>query len=176
MKKWLYVLSVSAMTAVFLFFYFAQVKETEAKERVQKASAERVAQEEAAKKKANEEKAQKDAADRAQKRADDEAKADAEKQAKYAAEGAKIKAEMDKALAAGDRLSKQFAALEIELDTLHKQREQTAREAFDAQKNVEQAKVARRNAELEIQRMTQMIANRAASSSLTRPATVATTK
>ena len=59
--------------------------------------------------------------------------------------------------------------MELQLSALRTEKEKLNREAFDFAKQVERGKVARRTAELEIQRTTEMIARRAAQSSLARP-------
>jgi len=85
-----------------------------------------------------------------------------------------VYAVLDKIAAADDAnakataYSKDSAALEIELDTLHKQKEQSNREDFDLLKQVELARVGLRAAEMENQRMVGMIAGKADDSFLTR--------
>lgn len=168
MKKWMYVISVGGMLAVFLFFYFAFLKDTEIKE---KQRAEQVAQDrkaEETRKAAIEQKAREDAEKRSAERAAVEAKKEADKIARWEAEGKKIQDATDAATAKGDAYAKQISNLEIELNSLRANKEKFNREAFEFAKQVEQARVNKRNAELEIQRMTDMIAKRASDSSLTR--------
>jgi len=64
-------------------------------------------------------------------------------------------------------LSKQIADLEIEAANLRTKREDMNREVLDLAKNVELTKINRRNAELEIQRMYDIVAQKVAASSLT---------
>ncbi len=64
-------------------------------------------------------------------------------------------------------LSKQIANLEIEITTLRNKREDMNREVLESAKKVELAKIDRRNAELEIQRMYDIVAQKVAASSLT---------
>ncbi len=73
----------------------------------------------------------------------------------------RIKAETDRSNAEAEKYAKEVSELTIELDTLHKQKDDLTREGFDLAKKVELAAVARRNAELEIQRLVQMMAERA---------------
>ena len=91
----------------------------------------------------------------------------------YAAAGAqadkKVKDQTAEYTAKGAAAQKQVDALEAELAKLRKDKDATSRESFELAKKVELARVARRNAELEIQRMTEMVSRRAADSSLTRP-------
>ena len=55
------------------------------------------------------------------------------------------------------------------LDVIRNQRESTSREVFDAAAKVELAKIDRRNAELEIQRMYEMVAQKVTDTSLAKP-------
>ncbi len=168
MKKWLYVISVGSMLAVFLFFYFSHVKEAEIREKIR---AEQVAQQtkaEADRKAAIEAKAREDAEKRAADRAAAEAKKEADRLAKSVAEMRKIQDETNELNAKADAYAKEASNLEIELSTLRSNKEKLNREAFELAKQVEQARIAKRNAEMEIQRMTDMIAKRAADSTLTR--------
>jgi hypothetical protein len=176
MKKWMYVISVGGMLAVFLFFYFAFRKEAEIKEkqRHEQLAIERKAEEE--RKAAIEAKAREDAAKRAEERAAAEAKKEADRLAKYQAESKKIQDATDEFNAKADAYAKEISRLEIELNTLRSNKEKLNREAFEFAKQVELARANKRNAELEIQRMTDMIAKRAANSSLTRMPPVAATK
>jgi chromosome segregation ATPase len=64
------------------------------------------------------------------------------------------------------RLNKQIADLEIAIASLRSQREETKREAFEFAKKVELAKIDRRTAEMEIQRMYEMVAQKIADSTL----------
>lgn len=168
MKKWMYVLGPGIMLAVFLFFYFASRAETEkrlADARAQKAQMEKDAEE---KKEIAEKKAREDAEARNIARAAEEVRVAQEKEAKYKAEMARIQADTDKANALVDDYSRQVSELTIELDTLHKQKDSLTREGFDMAKRVQLAQVQRENAELEIQRMVQMIADRADQSFMTK--------
>lgn len=168
MKKWMYVISVGGMLAIFLFFYFAHMEEAQVKEKARleaKAQAEKA---EADRKAAIEAKAREDAAKRAAERAEADAKKQADRLAKQEAEDRKIKETTDELVAKGNALAKRVSELEIELNALRLNKEKLNREAFEFAKQVEQARVAKRNAELEIQRMTDMVAKRAADSSLAR--------
>ena len=62
-----------------------------------------------------------------------------------------------------------IADLEKELAGLRTQKETVNRENLELLKKVELARIAKRNAELNIQRMTEMISRRAAASALTAP-------
>ena len=59
-----------------------------------------------------------------------------------------------------------MSELTIELENLNKDKDRLTREAFEMDKKIELQQVARHNAELELQRYTQMIADRADESSM----------
>lgn len=169
MKKWMYVISVGGMTAIFLFFYFAHTKEAEAREKVRQEQIAQQQKEAAAKKAEAEEKARQDAEKRAAERAAEEAKKEADRVAKWEATSREIQEATDGYLADGDKFQKQINALELQLADLRTAKEKLNREAFDFAKQVERARIDKRTAELENQRMTEMIAERAADSALVRP-------
>jgi len=161
MKKWLYVLFPTALLGIFLFYYFASKAETEAREKAHREQVAREVAEANQKKAIAEAKAREDAERRNVERAAEEAKAAKDKEDKYNQEMARIKAETDRSNATAEEYSKKVSELTIELDTLHKQKDQLTRDDFDLAKKIELAEIARRNAEMEIQRYTEMIANRA---------------
>lgn len=109
-----------------------------------------------------------DSAKRAAERAAEDAKREADKIAKREAESKRIQDETDKYLADAAALSKKIADLEVQVEAARKSKDQASREAFDLLKQVERAKVERRNAEIEIARLTEMLARRASDSSMTR--------
>jgi predicted RNase H-like nuclease (RuvC/YqgF family) len=77
-------------------------------------------------------------------------------------EGAKYNAEVDK-------LSKEAQDLEIQIAQARSDKEKLNRETFDLAKEVEQTKINRRNAELEIQRMIEMVGKKLNDSSIAVP-------
>jgi translation initiation factor IF-2 len=168
MKKWFYVLFPTILLGIFLIFYLSSRSETLAREATQREETARNKAEADKKKAEAEATAQADAEKRNIQRANDEAKAAKDKEDKYNAEMAKIKAETDKANGTAETYSKQVSDLTIELENLHKQKDTLTRESFDLLKKIELSEVARRNAELEIQRYDEMIANRADQSALTK--------
>src|SRR5512141_28582 len=97
MKKWMYLISVSSMLAVFLFFYFSQQKETQAREKIVAEKAAHDRKIEAERKAAIEAKAREDAEKRTAERAAAEAKKEADRLAKYQAESRKIQEMTDAA-------------------------------------------------------------------------------
>jgi hypothetical protein len=168
MKKWMYLIFPTLMLGLFLVFYFSHKKDAEAQEAAKAAEMAKKDAEEA-KKKADAEKAAADNARENQKKHEEEERQKEETRvAKQAAADKEVKDTTDGYLARGDKASKEVAAREIELDTLHKQRDALNRATFDAAKEVELAKIARRNAELETQRMLERVSKLASESILAR--------
>lgn len=168
MKKWMYLIFPGLMLGAFLIFFFAHQKDSDAREAARLEVAKKQEDEKAKAKAEAERKASIDAKERQAAREKEDADKEAAKLAKQAAADKEVKDTTDKALAEGDKFAKEVSKLEIDLDTLHKGKDKASREAFDLAKQVELAKVAKRNAEFEIQRTTEMISRRASDSSLTR--------
>ena len=155
------------MLAVFLVFYFANRKEEEARESAHQVELAKQKADADEKKRIAEAKAHDDAEKRNQERIAEEARVAKEKQDKYDAKMAQIKADTDSSTGKAEKLSKQASDLAIELDDLYKEKESLTRENFDYLKKVELAVVDRHAAEMDIQRMVEMIADRADKSSMT---------
>ncbi len=168
MKKWMYLIFPGLMLGAFLVFFYAHQKDSDSREKARLEIVKKQDDEKARLKADAEKKAAIDAKERQIVREKEEQEKEAAKLAKQAAADKEVKDATNKALAEGDKFAKEVAKLEIDLDTLHKAKDKASREAFDLAKQVEQAKVAKRNAEFEIQRMTEMISRRASDSSLTR--------
>jgi len=168
MKKWMFVIFPGILLAVFLAFYFPNRAETEATLAKQAADAQHKKEVDDAAKAA----AQEQARISAKQRADDQAKEDAAREQaatdKWNATSREIQKTTDEANAKADASSKEASALEIELDSLQKKKEQDNRDDFDLLKQVELARVSQRAAEADIQRLVQMIGNEADNSFLTR--------
>ncbi len=169
MKKWMYLIFPGLMLAGFVGFYMSHAKALHEKEQRQIAEAKAKQEAEAAKKKAAEEKARIDAKKRQDERDAEEKKKEDDKRAKQEADDKKVRDQTAEYVAKGEAAAKDVAAKELELDRLRKEKDKTSREAFDIAKQVELARIARRNAELEIQRMNEMIVKRASDSSMVRP-------
>jgi hypothetical protein len=168
MKKWMYLIFPGAMLALFLVFYVSHMKTAEENERVRTEVAAKKKADEEKKKKEAEDRAREDAAKKQAEREAEEKKKEDERRAKQMAADKEIRDGTNAALAEADKYSKEANALQIELDRLQKEKDRLGREAFDLAKQVEAAKVDRRNAELESQRMIEMISRRASESSLVR--------
>ena len=169
----MYVIFPAAMLGIFLAFYFSAAKKAELKEQQHAAEIAKQKADETEKKRIAEDKARADAEKRAGERAAEEAKKEADKIAKWQGDSKRIQDDTDKSFADADKYQKEVARLEIELDTIRKAKDKASREAFDLLKQVERSKVDRRNAEIEIQRLTEMVARKASESSMTRPSVAA---
>jgi hypothetical protein len=174
MKKWMYLIFPGVMLAGFLVVYLSHKEKSEAKERAHVAEVAKKKTEDEEKKKVAEAKARDDARKRQEERDAEEKKKEAEKAARQAADDKKVRDQTAEYTAKVEAAAKQVAALDIELDRLRKEKDKTGRETFDLAKQVELTRIARRNAELEIQRMTEMVIRRASESSLTRPPVIPT--
>lgn len=169
MKKWMYLIAPGLMLAGFIVLYFSHAEALHQKEAALKAKIEQERIEAEEKKKVAEAKAREDAKKRQEERDAEEKKKQDEKAARQAADDQKVRDQTAEYTGKANAAAKQVAALEIELDRLRKEKDKTSREAFELAKQVELARIARRNAELEIQRMTEMVSRRAAESSMTKP-------
>ena len=164
----MFVIFPGILLQIFLFFYHQTTAAREIREQAQAEAAARQKADEAAHKQMIEDKARQDAEKRAADAAADEAKKEADSAAKKKAERDKIQAETDRYNAEVDRYTKDNADLEAQLDALKTKEDQDNRAEFELSKRVEEARVNERIAELDIQRMVDMVAQRAAQSYLTR--------
>lgn len=165
-----YLIAPVALLLAFLFTpgvgYFSAQKEITARLDAENKRKEEAAVAEAKRKAEIERKANEDAQKR-QKERDAEEKAKADKKEKdYADALNKLKEETAGYVADTDKLVKENAELEIQLGNLRNQKEKTNREVFELAKQVELAKISRRNAELEIQRMIEMVGTKAGASTI----------
>jgi len=161
MKKWMYVIFPAIGLGLFSLLYLSENKKMDEAERVK-------AQQIADAKKADDDRKAKlqdeanaSAAKKAKEREEERTRKEAEKAAKWKAEGDKIQEETQKSLSEAAASTKKIAELEAQLVALRDQRDQANREYLEAIKGVELGKIQRRNAEIEIQRTTQMLVSRA---------------
>ena len=116
-----------------------------------------------------ERKAREDADLRAAARLAEEKKKEDEKRAKWDADSVRITEETARYTALISTLAQEQTSLEKALADTRAQREKLAKENFETARAIELARIARRNAELEVQRMTEMVARKAGGTSLLRP-------
>jgi len=150
----------------FIFLYRGAVAEMDLKEKNHQAAVAAAKAEEEAKRKDAEAKAQADAEKHQKEREEEEKAKLAKKEKDYNDAMAKLKHESDGYAADVDKLTKESAELEIALLNGRILRDKTSREAFELYKQVELVKINRRTAELEIQRLIEMVGAKASASSL----------
>jgi chromosome segregation ATPase len=113
------------------------------------------------------ERATADAQAREQAQQAEEASQEADHLAKFEATKQKMVDETATSQQQADGYAKQAADLQAQLASLQADHEKLSSEVFDLQKQVELAKIDRRNADLEIQRTYDMVTQKIAASSLT---------
>jgi predicted nucleic acid-binding Zn-ribbon protein len=155
------------LLAVFGFSYNSALKEMQAKEDANHAKA--------AAKKADEDKhkaevdarATADAKKHQEERDAEDRKKQEKKQADYDDAMRKLRDEANDYTAQAEKLGKEAADLEKQISDSRNEKEKLTRESLELAKGVELAKINRRNAELEIQRMIDMVAKKINDSSIT---------
>lgn len=172
MKKWIYFIFPAIACAVFVVLYFSHKEAAEKRAAEHKAEVARVTAEENAKKKALEDKARDDAEKKAQERATQEAAKENERIAKWTDQGRKVQEEMDDAIKAASESTAKIAAMEKDMAAMRARRDSLNRELVETARACELAKIARRNADIELQRQTAFIVKKAADSALTVPPVV----
>lgn len=169
MKKWFYFIVPLIGLTIFLFYYFAFAEEAQKKEVARKAEIARKVKEEDDRKKVLEEKARLDAEKKAKERADAEAAKELERVTKWSDAGKKIQDETDDANKAISELTAKIGGQEKELAELRRKKETANRNLIETARQVELAKIARRSAEIEIQRMTSFLVKKAEDTALSVP-------
>jgi hypothetical protein len=168
MKKILltYLVIPGIMFAVFIVFYRGAVKNMEdraAAALVKKQEAEAV---EAKRKAEIDARAQADAARRQKEAEAADAAREAKKEADYQKVMTQLRDEAADYNAQADKLAKEVGALDIAISQARTNKEKLNRETFDLSKEVELAKINRRNAEIEIQRMVEIAGKKIGDSSV----------
>jgi septal ring factor EnvC (AmiA/AmiB activator) len=154
------------LAAVFGFYYNSALNDMRAKEVANQLKAEKIKAEEKMRKDEVEAKATADA----KKRQDERDASDREKQAKREADYTdglkKLRDETADYADQAAKLSKQIAEIESQIAQTRTDKDKLTRETLELAKAVELAKINRRNAELEIQRMMDMVARKLNDSSI----------
>ena len=158
MKKLLltYLVIPGVMFGVFIFFYLGAVRNME--ERAKQVAVKK-AETDAVEKKRKEEidrKAQEDAVKRQKAQDEADAALRAKKENDYQKIMTQLRDEAADYNSQADKLAKEVGALEISISQARSNKEKLNRETFDLSKEVELAKINRRNAEIEIQRMVEI--------------------
>lgn len=168
MKKF-YIIAPVVLLGLFIAYFMNFSKEQKVKETKKQEELAAIKAAEDKKKKETEDRAKADADERTKKRQEEEAKKEADKRKKWDDQGKEIADATAKYLADGKKYTAEVASLEKQLADLRAKKDAASREAFDLQKKVELALIAKRNAELEIQRMTEMVTRKASDSALAKP-------
>ena len=169
----LYLVIPAAMMIAFLFTpsagYFASQKQIAEKARLRQVEAAKQKAEEDARRKLLDAQAEEDAKKRqAQREAEENAKR--EKREKEYQDGInKLLDDIATFQGEADKLAKESADLDARLNKLRNNKETLTRDSFELAKQVELAKIGRRTAEMEIQRMVDMVGQRLSASTLAQP-------
>lgn len=161
-----YLIAPLVFAAVFGGIYWQHTKSAAAEAVAKQAEVARVEQEAAAKKAAAEQQARDDADKRSAARLAEEKKAEADKKARWETETQTIAADTKTYQNQAVTSNKELARLNAELIALRATKEAAAQEAFEFARSIELDRIKKRNAELEIQRLTELLTTRATGSSL----------
>ena len=167
----LYVIVPVVLTLLFggVYYQHSQQAAVEAAEQAQ--AAQKAAEIETAKKAEAERQARADADKRAAERLAEEKRKEEEKAAKWAAASRQIADDTAGYVAQAALHEAEVKALEAKLATLRREKDALGQSAFDFAKEVEAARIQKRNAELEIQRLVEMVARKAGTTLGAVPAT-----
>jgi chromosome segregation ATPase len=168
-----YIIVPIVLMAVFVYFERGAAKDAVIKEQRVEADKQKDIAKKEAEKKELEEKAKIDTERRNAQRLKEEKEKDDARKAKYEAGIQKMRDDLKRYTDDVDLNNKLVAKLEKDLADKRDQRERENRAVFELSKKVELSKKMRRNAELEVQRYTEMLSSRAAESILAKPPVVA---
>jgi len=165
MKKFYFVFPICLLvTFVTLYSRFSAASDAADREKAQRIAAVKMAEEKA--KAEAEERSRQDAEKRAGERLAEERTKEAEKTAKWDAESKRIASETDKYTSQVASFTAEISAMEKQLEELRSTKEKRTRQLLDDEMQVELAAVGKHNAEMEIQRMTEMLMRRVSKSTL----------
>lgn len=151
------------LTLAFSGIYFSHRKDSAANAETKRLAAEQAAATALAQKQAAEREAREDADRRTSERLAEEQKKEAEKAARWAAQSKEIADDTARYISEGEKNTAELKALEARLAALRLEKDQATQANFDFALEIERSRVAKRNAELEIQRLVEMTARRAGS-------------
>lgn len=170
----IYIILPVVLMVAFAFLYRGHSKEAAEAARQKQVQVELKKKEEDRKKEELNQKALADAERRTQERLKEEQAREDKRVAKYQETIQKLKDELKKYTDEIETNTKKTSVLEKNLADLRARREKENRELLELTKKVELTKIARQNAELEVQRYTEMISRRAAESAMAKAPAVAT--
>ncbi len=166
MKKAYYIAPV-LLLAAFVGLYWHHMGVMKAKEEVKRVEQARIKAEADAKKREAELRAKEDADKRIAEREAAEKKKEEEREAKRVADIEKIKSETARYNSLLDESTKQAQSLEKQLKDARALKEKLSRDEFEFEKKVQLAMIEKRTAELQVQRMAEIVAQRTNKSTLT---------
>ena len=169
----LYLIIPAFLLVAFLFTpglgYFAAQKEIDAREAARKAEIAKKQAEEEAKRAEIQKRAEADALARQKEREEEDRKKAEAKEKAYQDAIDKLNSDIAEYTKDADKYSSEVNAYELQLAKLRDKKEKLNSETFDLQKKVELAKIERRTAEMEVQRMVSMVADKLDTSPLMTP-------
>lgn len=154
----LYIFIPALLLAAFSGVYVMHTKDAAAKATLVAAEAEKKAEADKTKKAEAERQAREDAEKRTAERLAEEKRKEDEKAAKWAAAGKQIADDTATYQAQAEKSSAEVKALEAKLAALRAEKDKASQTSFDFAKDVEAARIQKRTAELEIQRLVEMVA------------------
>lgn len=157
----LYIFVPALLLAAFGGMYAMHSKEAAAKAALTAAEAANRAEAEKAKKAEAERQAREDAEKRTAERLAEEKRKEDEKRAKWEAAGKQIADDTATYQAQAGKNVSEARALEAKLAALRAEKDKSIQAVFELEKDVEAARIRKRNAELEIQRLVEQVARRA---------------
>jgi hypothetical protein len=170
---YLYLILPAILLVVFLFTpgfgYFAAQEKLEARELASEQESERLKAEEEAKRADIQKRAEEDALERQREREEQDRLKEEKKRKDYEDGIARLKEDIATYSADSDTFTKELNALQLQLSKLRDKKEVEDRQTLELAKQVELAKIERRTAELEIQRMVTMVSKTLTSSPLLKP-------
>ncbi len=156
-----YLIIPAVLTILFCGIYYNHSRGAAEREAAATLAAEQAAAEEAAKKEEAARQAREDAEKRAAEREAEEKRKEEERRAKYEAAGQVIADDTAAYLAQAKKNTAELKTLEAFLVALRAEKDKAIQAAFDFDLEIEKARIAKRTAELEIQRLVEMTARRA---------------
>lgn len=166
----LYLVIPAVLLLAFGGLYYTHSLDADKKAAAAQVAAEQAAAQAAAKKAEAEKQAREDADRRTAERLAEEKRKEDEKAAKWAAQGKQIADDTAAYAAQAEKNAAELKTLEARLAALRAEKDAATQANFDLDLDVEKARVAKRTAELEIQRYVEMVA-RKAGATLSAPAT-----
>lgn len=157
----LYLIVPALLLACFGGVYAMHTKDAAAKAAIVAAEDAKKAEAEKAKKAEAERLAKEDADRRTAERLADEKRKEDERRAKWEATGRQIAQDTATYQAQAEKNLAEAKALEGKLSALRAEKDNASQASFDVAKDVEAARIQKRNAELEIQRLVESVARRA---------------